>query len=127
MPINIDDLNSLMHIGKLQLGVRGPRKRGKRTTVVKRISRPSHTRPWLAQAIKFAEAGREMRGRSFHEVIANVVEKARGTTGGPEAKAARVRTRYAMADAHIASMRAELAGRPIAPPVYAAPALPGLY
>lgn len=115
MAVNIFDQNSLMRIGTRQLALRGARKSGKPTMVIKRISRPSHTERWLAHAIHFAEVGHSIAGQGYtlEEVVARVAEGARESDGF-KAETQRVQTarrqgKYAMADNNIASMKSELA------------------
>lgn len=115
MPVRVRAIGeelSLMRIGRRQLKVRGPRKKDKPLMVFKTKSVPSHTEYWLEAALTFAKAGREMRGRTFEEVIMNVIEKCSGQHYVPESvKRARKEARYKQADANIERLERELAAK----------------
>lgn len=89
---------------------RDPKKKA-RAFAFRRYVVPSETKEALRARLALAEAAIEMRGKTFEEVIANVVRKCSGKDYGGKAKReALKRARYAQADANVARMRAKLGG-----------------
>lgn len=88
---------------------RNPRKKA-RMVHWRRYVVPSETKYSLPARIAIAEAAIEMRGRTFEEVVANVVTKCSGKEYKPEdVKRREKEARYRAADANLAKMRAKLA------------------
>ena len=111
MPVRIPYMGevSIMRIGTRQLKVRGPRKRNKPPFVFKTKSVPSETVYSLQARLALANAARAMRGHTFEEVIANVIDKCAGHTyKPPEAYEREREARYKRADANIERMTKKL-------------------
>ncbi len=108
MPLRIQSVGervSFYHIGTRQLRQRGPRKRNKPSMVMKQVSIPSETPYILGAQLCLSRAAVGMRGRSFEEVISNVVENCGGKRYlTAEEIERRRRAAFAKADANIRRM-----------------------
>jgi hypothetical protein len=88
---------------------RDPKKKA-RTFAFRRYVVPSETKESLPARIALAEAAHEAYGKSFEEVIANVIAKTSGKDYGGKAKKAKLReAKHIAAAANIARMKAKLA------------------
>lgn len=84
---------------------RNPQKKA-RQFAFRRYVVPSETKASLKARIALAEAAIAMRGKSFEEVIANVVTKCSGQDyGGKAIQAAKKRARYVAANSWLAKAR----------------------
>ena len=113
MPVNVPYLGkiSFMRIGKRQLKFRGPRKRNKPLFVLKTTSIPSETPYILKQWIALAERAREVRGRTYEEVMEHILAPDSPIYGAKKpasVKEAEIRARHARADANIERMKRKL-------------------
>ena len=87
---------------------RDPKKKARRWAI-RRYVVPSLTKEALGARIALMEAAIEMRGRSFEEVVTNVIEKCSGKDHGGKAKReALKKARYAAADKRLAEYKAML-------------------
>lgn len=101
-----------------------PTKKG-RSVSFRRYVVPSETRESLSARAALADAAIAMRGRSFEEVITNVIQQTAGRDHGGKAKAARLKqARYLLADANVARMKALLSG---GAPALTPTGIPGLF
>ena len=88
---------------------RNPKKKA-RAFAFRRYVVPSETKESLPARIALAEAAHEMFGRSFEEVIANVIRKCSGKDYGGKAKREKLRAaKHDAARANIERMKAKLA------------------
>lgn len=107
-----DSMVMMRGFGRQKAIARDPKKKA-RSIAFRRYVVPSETRESLAARIALAEAGIGARGRSFEEVIANVMSATSGKDYGGRRKAAALkRARYSAADANLARMRAKVGVAP---------------
>lgn len=87
---------------------KNPKKKA-RAFAFRRYVVPSETKESLMSRLALARAAHEMYGRSFEEVISNVIEKCSGKDYGGAAKKQAIReARHAAAAGNISRMEAKL-------------------
>ena len=112
MPIEVlGNEVSIMHIGRRQLKLRGPRKANKRLVVFKRKSVPSETKYSLQARICLSEAAMSARGGTLEDVVGAVINRCSGKKYKPESVIrAEKEAKYRQHEANLARMKEKLSG-----------------